>query len=71
MGKTVIANQRWRRKRKKQPSFNPNSAYIDKSMKLYLQDGGEITRVTIMEDDYKQFMSMNDYSAVNEFLNGA
>ena len=69
MGKTVIANQRKFRKRKKQTSFNPNRSYIDESVRLYLQDGGKITKIIPDENSYKIFMSMNDPSAANDFLN--
>lgn len=65
MDKTVIPNQRRRRKRS---TFNPNHAYINESIHLYLQSGGKITKVIVNEDMFIDFLSSKEPAAANDFL---
>jgi hypothetical protein len=60
----------YRDKRRKRSSFNPNRAFINEAVELYLNNGGKINQIEINQDSYGDFIKKNDYVAVNEFLNG-
>lgn len=60
-----------RKEREGTASFKPNHAYIAKSVKNFLNDGGKINQIILDEKSYRAFVLVNEPpSAVDEFLSG-
>lgn len=53
--------------KKNKERFNPNHAYVQESMRIYLENGGKITRIQVNESTFKDFISMKEY-AEDDFL---
>ncbi len=58
------------KRKQKENAFKPNRSYIDEAVKLYLAEGGKITRIEVGEDGLKKFLLIKESRiAVDEFLN--
>ncbi|MBU2510473.1 hypothetical protein KJ966_04015 [bacterium] len=62
----------YKKKRHQRTSFfNPNHGDIKNAINKYLNNGGKITKITVDEQNYKDFLSLRELpSAADEFLNG-
>lgn len=68
MSRKFITRQK---RRKRTTSFNPSREFISESVEEYLKSGGKITKIIPDEDSFKNFVSMRDNDAINDFLSGS
>lgn len=58
-----------RRGRRKAVSFNPSHEYIQDSVQEFLKQGGQITRIETVKNDYQDLVATPDsLSSVDDFL---
>ncbi len=66
MEKTLVKS----RTRKKSKRFNPNREYLDEAVKEYFEEGGKITRIVDISEEYENIIGHLEVNSplVDDFL---